>query len=485
VAAASVPPEVEAELIEDLSRFIDDPLGFVEYAFEWGKGELQGQDGPDDWQREFLKELGRQVCERDFDGHTAVLPIRMAVGSGHGIGKSALVAWIILWIMSTRPGCRGSVTASTVTQLQTKTIPELEKWCSRAICSHWFDVNTTKIVHLEGDKRWRADFLTARKENSEAFAGQHESNSTSFYIMDESSGVPDEIFEVAEGGLTDGEPMIFCFGNRTKPTGYFNSLFTRKSHRWWTTCVDSRDAKMTNKAQIQEWAEDWGEDSDFFRVRVRGMAPSASAEQLIPVSHIEAARTRVANCSIREPLVLGVDVARFGDDASVIVFRRGNDARSIPSIHMKGWDTQDVADQVAASIKELRPAAVFVDGGGVGGGVVDRLGVLGFSEVVEVNFGGRSLDKSWFNKRAEMWGTLKEELGRNLAIEDHDDLQDELAQQEYSVDEKTRKTRLVGKQDMRRIGLKSPDWADALALTYAQPVGWDDDGEPVQEYAIM
>jgi len=482
---AEVAPEIEAELADDLSRFIEDPLGFVEYAFAWGSGDLEGQTGPDEWQREFLVELGEQVKRRAFDGHTSVLPVRMAVGSGHGIGKSALVAWGILWIMSTRPGCRGSVTASTVTQLQTKTIPELQKWATRSICSHWFDVDTTKIVHSEDRKSWRADFLTARKENSEAFAGQHNAQSTSFYVMDESSGVPDEIFEVAEGGLTDGEPMMFCFGNRTKPTGYFNSLFTRRSKRWWTRCIDSRYAKMTNKAQIAEWAEDWGEDSDFFRVRVMGLAPSASAEQLIPVDQIEDARTRTPVWTLKDALVMGVDVARFGDDESVIVFRKGGDARSIPSLHMKGWDTQDVAEQVAASIKEYKPAAVFVDGGGLGGGVVDRLRALGFPQVVEVNFGGRSLDPQWFNKRAEMWGTLKLEIGRGLGIEDHDELQDELAQQEYSVDEKTRKTRLVGKQDMRRIGLKSPDWADALALTYAQPVGWDEDGAEVQEYAIM
>lgn len=477
--------ERKRRILGDLARFRHDPLGLVMYAFRWGHGDLVGQDGPDEWQREFLVELGRQSEENGFNLREAVSAIRMAVGSGHGIGKSALVAWVILWVMSTRPHCRGSITASTVTQLQTKTIPELDKWAKRFILPDLFSVDTAKIVHVEHPKTWRADFLTSRKENSEAFAGQHNAQSTSFYVMDESSGVPDEIFEVAEGGLTDGEPMMFCFGNRTKPTGYFNSLFARRSHRWWTRCIDSRDAKMTNKAQIQEWAEDWGEDSDFFRVRVMGLAPSASAEQLIPVRDIEAARARAPSYTTRDALVLGVDVARFGDDASVIVFRRGNDAQSIPSLHMKGWDTQDVADQVASSIKDHKPQAVFVDGGGVGGGVVDRLRALGFSQVIEVNFGGRALDSAWFNKRAEMWGTLKLELGRNLAIEDHDDLHDELAQQEYTVDERTRKTRLVGKQDMRRIGLKSPDWADALALTYAQPIGWNEDGGDVQEYAIM
>lgn len=484
--ASEIPPAVEADLIEFLGDYVEDPLGFVENAFEWGKGELASQEGPDEWQREFLTELGNQVKERGFDGSASVLPIRMAVGSGHGIGKSAIVAWLILWIMTTRPGCRGSVTASTVTQLQTKTIPELQKWANRAINAHWFRVDTTKIVHVEDEKAWRADFLTARKENSEAFAGQHNAQSTSFYVMDESSGVPDEIFEVAEGGLTDGEPMIFCFGNRTKPVGYFNSLFTRKSHRWWTRCVDSRDAKMTNKAQIEEWAEDWGEDSDFFRVRVMGMAPSASAEQLIGVDDIRRARTAPISAGLSEPLVMGVDVARFGTDSSVIAFRRGNNARSIPTQHMKGWDTQEVAEAVGVAIRDYGPAAVFVDGGGVGGGVVDALHRNGHSQVIEINFGGRSMDPEYFNKRSEMWGHLASEIRRNLCIEDSDDLQDELAAAEYAIDPKTRKTRLVSKEDLKRLGLPSPDWADALALTYAQPIGdLYEDGEGLQESAIL
>lgn len=479
-------PEQRNRIIEQLAQFRHDPLGFVLWAFDWGSGDLVGQDGPDEWQREFLNELGRRTRENNFNLRDSVQAVRMAVGSGHGIGKSALVSWLILWILTTRPHSRGSVTASTVIQLQTKTIPELAKWAKRFILPDMFRVDTTKIVHTEHPETWRADFLTARKENSEAFAGQHNAQSTSFYVMDESSGVPDEIFEVAEGGLTDGEPMIFCFGNRTKPTGYFNTLFTRRSHRWWTKCVDSREAKMTNKRQIEEWAEDWGEDSDFFRVRVMGLAPSASAEQLIPADWIESARTRKISTSHREALVMGVDVARFGDDQSVIVYRRGNDARTIPAFHMRGWDTMDVADRVAADIKDLNPVLVFVDGGGVGGGVVDRLHSMGHSQVVEVNFGSRSMDPEFFNKRSEMWGALRRELGRNLCLEDSDDLQDELAAQEYQIDPKTRKTRLVGKEDLRRLGIPSPDWGDALALTYAQPIGAVfEDADGLQETAIM
>src|SRR4051812_22826971 len=96
----------------ELSRFYADPLGFVLFAYPWGAGSLRGHDGPDKWQSEFLTDLGQEVRNRGFTGAAPVKPIRMAVSSGHGIGKSVLCAWIVDWIMSTRPNCQGTVTAN-------------------------------------------------------------------------------------------------------------------------------------------------------------------------------------------------------------------------------------------------------------------------------------------------------------------------------------------------------------------------------------
>lgn len=460
----------EEELVEKVALFKNNPLGFVMFVFDWGHGDLEGQDGPDEWQRQFLIDLGEECTERGFDGVTSVLPVLMAVGSGHGIGKSALVAWLILWVMATRPHCRGTVTASTVTQLVTKTIPELAKWHGRCLVGHWFRLDSLKIVEKERPKHWRIDFQTARKENSEAFAGQHEVGSSSVYIFDESSGVPDEIWEVADGGLTDGEPMWFAFGNRTKPTGRFNECFTRFAHRWLGYTIDSRQAKMTNKAQIQRWADDWGEDSDFFRVRVRGLSPSQAPEQLISADDVKAARSRLPLADIREPLVMGIDVARYGADRSAIAFRKGNDARTHPTQIYRGISTMDLADAAAAFIRQLRVDIVFVDGGGIGGAVVDRLRQLGFDQVIEINFGGVSSDKEYYDKRTQMWGNLKMALQRDLAIENEDELQQDLLCQEYMIDRKTRKTRLVSKEDLHRLDANSPDWGDALALTFAMDV---------------
>ena len=209
----------DALIADHVSLYYDDPLGFVKFAFRWDEGPLKGFKGPDVWQSKLLRHIGDEVKSRGFDGINSVMPIRTAVTSGHGIGKSAMVAFLILWVMSTRPNSKGTVTANTATQLKTKTWSELEKWRSRCITGHWFNVTGTAIEHVTSPKSWRADAITCREENSEAFAGQHEKESTSWYIFDEASNIPSKIWEVATGGLTDGEPMMFVFGNPTRNSG--------------------------------------------------------------------------------------------------------------------------------------------------------------------------------------------------------------------------------------------------------------------------
>jgi hypothetical protein len=223
---------------------------------------LEQHDGPDIWQTRFLTDLGERVRARGFNGHDPVSPIKEAVSSGHGIGKSVLVAWLVDWIMSTRPHCQGTVTANTFTQLQTKTWAAIRRWTKLCITGHWFTVNSDRMYHPEYAESWFCALQSSREENSEAFAGQHAADSTSFYIVDEASAVPKAIFEVAEGGLTDGEPMIFQFGNPTRNSGNFHEVcFGSQRDRWHQTIVDSRDSRFTNKTQIAEWVQDYGEDS--------------------------------------------------------------------------------------------------------------------------------------------------------------------------------------------------------------------------------
>lgn len=466
-------------LAEDLARFYADPLGFVLWAFAWGRGELAQSPGPRKWQREFLEEIGRQVRDRGFDGFEPVEAIRMATASGHGIGKSALSAWIILWIMATRPNAKGTVTANTADQLRTKTWAELGKWWKRSLVREMFNWTGGKgslaFTSVEAPESWRCDGITSREENSEAFAGQHAAGSTPFYLFDEASAVPDVIYEVAEGGLTDGEPMIFLFGNPTRNTGRFRETHGRLKHRWTTRQIDSRDVEGTNKALFAEWEQDYGgDDSDFFRVRVKGQFPRASSMQFIPSDTVQAARKREAQCTIQDALVVGVDVARFGDDQGVLVPRKGLDARTHPWRRLRGADTMEYVGVCVEMHKEWGVDMFFVDEGGIGAGVVDRLRQLGIP-VTGVNFGGKA-DRpdltgkrlKSHNKSAEMWGFMRDALASGLAIEDSDEVEQDLTGREYGYDANNAIV-LEKKDDMKRRGLPSPDNGDGLALTYAYP----------------
>jgi hypothetical protein len=476
---AAAERNVDLELADFVGQFYADPFGFVLACFPWGEpGPLADHDGPDVWQREFLQWLGEEIRARGFDGIKAVDPIRAAVSSGHGIGKSTLQAWLACWIMSTRPRCRGTVTANTATQLDTKTWAAIQFWAKQCITAHWFEVNTQRYYRNGQREDWFCAPQSCREENSEAFAGQHAADSTSFYINDEDSAVPDKIHEVQEGGLTDGEPMQFLFGNATRSSGAFHrAAFGDRRHRYHVVVVDSRTSKFTNKEQIAEWIHDYGEDSDFVRVRVRGLPPAASDLQFIDAATVSAAQQRQAVALSDDPLIAGLDLARGGSDECVLRFRRGADARSIPAVRIPGEQARDsmklvtlVADALARNYNGRKIAMLFVDatGGSIGGPIADRLRQLGHKNVVDVQFGGESPDPKYANFRAYMWGRMRDWLPRG-AIDATPALEVDLTGPGYFHDKRDRLL-LESKEQMKKRGLDSPDDGDALALTFAQAV---------------
>lgn len=472
---------IDAELLDvtiakELAQFYADPLGFVMWAFPWGEGELEGFEGPDEWQIDLLNDIGAQVKARQFDGINPVKPIREATVSGHGIGKSAVTSWIILWIMSTRMYAKGVVTANTGDQLKTKTWGEVGKWLNRSILTRWFEYNNSKgnmhLYHKNYPESWRVDAQTCREENSEAFAGLHSASSTPFYIFDEASAVPDKIWEVAEGGLTDGEPMFLVFGNPTRNTGKFATIFKSLRHIWTTRQIDSRSAKMTNKALFEEWIETYGEDSDFVRVRVRGVFPRASSTQFIPGDVIFEAQNRTPRYLGDDPLICGVDVARGGGDNCVVQFRRGKDAKSekvykIPA--EKSRDSMQLISILTTIFKDHQPDVINVDETGLGGPIVDRLRQIGWA-VNGVNFGSAANDKKHYvNRVAEMWAKMREWIMHGGSIHSSPELEVELTNREYGHNTKDQLV-METKDQLKKRGLSSPDWADALALTFAVDV---------------
>lgn len=373
--------------------------------------------------------------------------------------------------MSTRPNAKIVVTAGTINQLADKTFSELGKWKKMAINGHWFEYRNTRgnlsLYRPESRESWFTSGQASTKENADSFAGLHNANSTACIIMDEASAIPAEIFDVALGSQTDGEPMMFMFGNPTRNTGFFADTFGRLRHRWITWQVDSRTAKMTNKDLIAEWVADYGEDSDFVRVRVKGEFPRVGDSQFISTEAVEGARDRIVEPTPLDPIVMGVDVARFGDDQSVIVIRHGRKLLTIRSF--RELDLMELSARVIECIKEFGPHAIFVDGAGVGGGVVDRLRQLQY-KVLEVQAGAKAEETGKYrNLRAEMWARMREWLEQADIPKEAQALQYDLTGITYSYDDQMRIC-LEKKADMKKRGMPSPDFADALALTFAENV---------------
>ncbi len=469
----------ESRLIQFIARDKHDPLAFVKSAYPWGKGELADSTGPREWQSETLDTIGKHLR----DPATRHTPLRIAVASGHGIGKSALISMVVHWGMSTCPDCKVLVTANSEPQLRTKTWPEVSRWFRLGINSHWFKVTATAISAIDKDheRTWRADALPWVEHNPEAFAGLHNKGRRIIVIFDESSTIAEKIWETVQGALTDeGTEIIWvAFGNPTRNSGAFKECFGRMKHRWKTKQIDSRTVEGTNKAEIQQWLEDYGETSDYFKVRVKGEFPRAGSMQFIPGDTVDLARKRMPEAKLYDPLVMGVDVARFGDDETVILLRRGRDARTIPWLSLRGMDTMQVAARVSEMYNQYRPDTIFVDGGGVGGGVIDRLRMLQVPNVIEIQFGS-SADRSretnegpiaYANKRAEMWGYMREWLKGGM-IPDDPGLAAELTSVEYGYVMRDGKDAILleKKSDMKKRGLPSPDSSDALALTFAYEV---------------
>jgi hypothetical protein len=461
-------------LIAELGEFAYDPYAFVMWAFPWGEAgtELALETGPDEWQTEILKSVRDRLI-------TAEQALLYAVTSGHGVGKSALVAWLVWWSYSTFAGTRGVVTANTENQLKTKTWVEIAKWHRLFIAKHLFKCTATAIFSIDEDqaREWRIDIVPWSERNTEAFAGLHNAGKRIIVIFDEGSAIPDIIYEVTEGATTDLDTEIlwFVFGNPTRNTGRFRECFEggRFAHRWFKLKVDSRSVKRTNKKQLAQWIEDYGLDSDFVRVRILGEFPRTDAISFISRDLAMEATKRELGEDSESGLVLGVDVARFGDDLSVIWPRQGRDA-SIHQIQFyQGIDTQQLAAIVIRTYHSLGAVAACIDGGGVGGGVVDACRAAGI-RVFEVQFGSRpdGFDPTakYMNKRAEIWGQMRAWLktGRIPARAADRDLIEELTAPSYTISGKDL-IQLESKDMMKRRGVASPDFADALACTFAFP----------------
>jgi len=477
--------DAEVQLANFVAQFYADPYGFVMAMYPWGEptlpdgsyNPLRDKHGPEPWQKLLLLDLGEHIranvimvrygCENKT--------WRSAVASGHGVGKSAEVAWLIEFFMSTRPNTRGVVTANTQPQLETKTWPELGKWHNLLLCKHWFTFTATSYYFSQyGDDRRRNYMVNAQTvsdENTEAFAGLHNEGGCVLIIADEASGISEKVFEVAEGALTDGEAFLFLFGNPTRPEGEFYKCFSDDNYRglYKTYSVDSRQVSHTNKQAIRDLIAKYGNDEnhDVIKVRVRGMFPDQSFDGFIGISQVMDAQERELFPDNDAALIMGVDVARLGRDTSVVSFRQGRDARTRKRLVYGPMRTTRLADLLMIEIDKERPDAIVIESVGPGVAIIDILRDRGY-RVIEVHPGAPSgRPREYVNVRAEMWDNMRQWIDTEGCLWEDTQILQQLTTVRYKLKKDETAIQIEAKEDMKARGLPSPDDADSLALTFA------------------
>jgi len=456
---AGIKSNPEEELQEACVRYVNDPEGFTRFMYDWGHEALREWDGPDYWHCEVFRAIKEYLEGPDRQ------PLFLAIASGHGAAKTALVAWVIRWFMSCRDHPQVVCTANTESQLTTKTWRELAKWHKLSANRDWFEWTATSYYLKAHPDTWKANAIPWSENNTEAFAGTHEENV--LVVFDEASKISDKIWEVTDGIFTTKKNIWLVCGNGTRNVGRFYDCFHKNRKYWKTWQIDSRTCKAANKDYLDRLIEQYGgEDSDQARVRVLGQFPRTATRQLISTDAVEKCQKHQAEGFELLPKVMGVDVARFGENSSTIAIRQGRKVYDIEVLPK--MDLMQTAHHVAEVIKRERPLQVFVDGSGIGAGVVDRLRQLNYS-VVDVNGGNQSLNPRFLNKRAEMWWELKEFVEGLAELPPDSKLKEELTCVEYDYTDKGR-IRLDRKADIMEEYGFSPDRADALAMTFAYPV---------------
>ena len=460
----------------------DDPLAFVLFVFPWGeKGTpLEKFSGPRRWQREVLRDIAEHIKQNNGKVDAETFDVfRMAVASGRGIGKSALVSWLVLWMVTTRIGSTIIVSANSEAQLRSVTWAEITKWLAMLINSHWFEISATRVMPakwltelverdlLKGTRYWSVEGRLWSAENPDSYAGVHNHDGV-MLILDESSGIPDAIWDVAQGFFTENTPHRFwlAFSNPRRPEGYFFQCFNSKRDFWRTKNIDSRTVEGTDKAVYEQIISEYGEDSPQARVEVYGEFPETGDDQFITPSMVDNAIKTPRYKDENAPVVIGIDPARGGLDSTVIAVRQGRDLIALK--RYTGEDTMTIVGRVIDAIEEYKPTLTVIDEGGLGYGILDRLNEQRY-KVRGVNFGWKSKNPvMWKNKRSELWGALRDWL-RTASISDDRQLKADLCGPRKLLDS-SGAIQLESKKDMKSRGLASPDAADALAVTFAFPV---------------
>ena len=396
----------------------------------------------------------------------------VSVKSGHGVGKTSLLANLALWFISCFDDCKVPVTSPSKEQLKSTMWGELRKWHGYMEEPFKSKIEITiEKVTIVGRENSFIQARTARKENPDALQGFHAKNL--LFLVDEASGVDKVIFEVAMGALTTDGARFLLTGNPTKNNGFFYDSFQKskkgEKRKWVNFTLSSIDSPNVKPDFAAEMAAQYGEDSNEYRVRVLGEFPDEGNMQFIGRDLVDCAVRRWFELT-RDPelyeskmKVLGVDVARYGDDKTCLVLRQGLYSRILHVIPRNSLS--ELTKLIVKEHRKRKFKRICVDVGGLGAGVVDNLLDLKLP-VEQVNFGENAEDTERYKyRRTEIWARMKEWLERG-GIESNEDLIEDLVAPEYSFTPKVQ-IELESKDSLKRRLKHSPDIGDALALTFA------------------
>jgi len=440
-------PNVFAQWVE---RYQNNPVLFVD--------EVLGAT-PDKWQIKFLQAIAK--------GNR-----KISVRSGHGVGKSTASAWAMLWYFMTRTPVKVVVTAPTSAQLFDAMFAELKRWVMQMPqpLQDLLTVKQDRIVFNAAPDEMFISARTSRAEQPEALQGIHSENV--MLVADEASGVPEQVFEAAAGSMSGHNAVTLLLGNPTRSSGFFYDTHNRLGNEWVTFRVSCEDSPRVSGDYISEMMSRYGEESNAFRIRVLGDFPRSDDDTIIPMELIEGAKQRDVQTSQSAPMLWGLDVARFGSDSSSLTKRKGNVVIEPPRV----WRNLDLMQLTGAVVAEYeaqkpedKPDQILVDSIGLGAGVVDRLRELGLpAEGVNVSESPSfSPNQTYANLKAELWYKAKAWFERrDCRIPDDSRLISELATVRYTFTS-SGKTKVESKEDIKKRGLKSPDCADSLILTFA------------------
>ena len=439
------------------------------------------QAEPDPWQCQVLRWYG--AGER-----------RIGVKSGHGPGKTALLAWISSHHLLTKYPQKTAVTAPTTGQLFDAFYPELKDWISRlpTFLSHMLEIKSDNIELRAAPD---ASFLTAktsRPETPEALAGIHSVHV--LLIVDEGSGVPDPVYEAASGSMSSPNATVILAGNPVRTSGYFFDVFHKLKDYWKTLTISCLDSRRVTPQYVEEQKQKYGEKSNAYRVRVLGEFPITGLANVIGYESVATAIGRDIRVNPAAPTIWGLDVARFGDDLSALCKRKGNRVLE----RVETWGGLDLM-QLSALIKGMwdrcpasdRPAEILIDSIGMGSGVVDRLRQLGLPAFGVNVSESAAMSDQYLNLRAELWFLAKDWLAKlDCSLPDDEELTRELCIPEYKFT-RTGKLQVESKEEMKKRGFDSPNRADAFVLTHASTaaimthggtsVGW---GQPLKRQIL-